>query len=111
MKITVMKTIVALFFACCFCAAAGAQTASVIPNTPAPLQMTEHIERASQHAMGLESTLLSVSGYGYAKGEVPLAELGSPVYEIPLGDVARANKIEHASVPKALIVLEKQGDI
>ena len=105
-----MKTIVALFFVCCFCAAAGAQTASVIPNTPAPLVMTEHTQHASQHPLGLESTLLSVTGYGYAQGEVPLADLGSPVYEVPLGDIARANKTEHASVRKALIVLDKQGD-
>jgi hypothetical protein len=57
--------------------------------------------------MTKESTLLSVSPYGYAQGEVPLAELGSLEYQTPLGDVARAYRKEHATAAKAVKVLEK----
>ena len=102
-------TIVAICFLCSLCVAAGAQTASVLPNTPAPLQMSDHTQHASQHDMAKESTLLNVSSYSYAQGEVPLADLGSPIYHVPLGDVARACRKEHATAPKAVVVFEKQG--
>jgi hypothetical protein len=109
MKINLTRiTIVALFFLCFVCATAGAQTAAVLPNTPAPMQMTDHPQHASEHTMARESSLLSVSAYGYAQGEVPLAELGSIPYQTPLGDIARANRKEHVAVPKAVMTLEKQ---
>jgi hypothetical protein len=110
MKINVMKaSVVALFFLCALCATtASAQTASVLTNNPQPMQMTDHVLHASQHAMAPESSLLGSTSYGYAQGEVPLAELASPIYETPLGDIARANRKEHAAVPKAAKVLEKQ---
>jgi hypothetical protein len=105
-------TIVAMFFLCVFCAAtAGAQTGvAVLTNNAAPLQMTDHPQHASQHDMGRESTLLSTSQYGYVQGEVPLSELASPIYQTPLGDLARAIKKDRAATPKAVIVFEKQGE-
>lgn len=110
MNINVMKaSVVALFFLCALCATrASAQTAVVLTNNPQPMQMTDHVLHASQHAMGQESSLLSSTSYGYAQGEVPLSELASPIYETPLGDIARANRKEHATLPKAAKVLEKQ---
>jgi hypothetical protein len=102
-----MKTLI--FVACFFCATfAFSQTASVVVANPQPLEMSGHTEHASQHAMGQESSLLMQSSYSYAKGEVPLADLASPIYETPLGDVARAYRKEHANAPKAVKVLEKQ---
>jgi hypothetical protein len=73
------------------------------------MEMQDHPQRASQHTMGQEMTLLETSTYTYAKGEVPLSELGSVEYETPLGDVARALRKEralHASA-KPVKVFEK----
>lgn len=56
--------------------------------------------------MAEESSLLSLPSYSYAKGEVPLAELGSPIYQTPLGDIARVARKEHAFLPKAVKVFE-----
>jgi len=109
MKINFMKTaICALCFLAFFCVtSAFAQNAPVLTNIPQPLQMAEHVEHASQHSMAQESSLLGASSYTYAKGEQPLADLGTLPYETPLGDVARAYRKEHAAAAKAVIVLDK----
>ncbi len=97
-------TIIAL---CCFWGtAAFGQSASVLSGYPQPLRMAEHPEHASQHALAQETSLLGISTYIYAKGEVPLSELGSPIYYTPLGDLARAAKKEHANDPKAAKIHE-----
>jgi hypothetical protein len=102
-----MKT--TIFVLCFLCAtAAFAQNAPVLTGNPQPLEIADHPQHASQHAMAPESTLLSTSPYGYAQGEVPLVELGSLEYQTPLGDVARAYRKEHAVVPKAAKVSENQ---
>jgi hypothetical protein len=108
-RIHVMKTtIVAFCFLCCLGAtAASAQSASVLSNYAQPVVLPEHPLHASEHAMATETSLLGTSTYGYAKGEVPLAELGTLPYETPLGDVARAYRKEHAMTPKAAKSLEK----
>jgi hypothetical protein len=104
-RINLMKS--TIFVLCFLCAtAAFAQNAPVQSGVVQPIQMIDHPQHASEHAMATESTLLSTSPYGYAKGEVPLVELGSLKYETPLGDVARAYRKEHAAVPKAAKVAE-----
>jgi len=101
-------TIFALCFLCASAAAFG-QTASVLSNNPQPIYMPDdHPQRAAEHAMATESSLLSSGSISYAKGEVPLAELASPMYHTPLGDIARAYRKEHATVPKAAKVSENQ---
>lgn len=110
MKMNGMKfAIAAIFAVCLFCASnAHAQLASVLPNHPQPLQMQDNVQHASEHSMGRETTLLSANPYLYAQGEIPLAELGSPLpYQKPLGDVARDYRKGHADVPKAVVTLEK----
>lgn len=101
-----MKTVISAL--CFFCATvAFGQTAAVVNMVAQPFQMAEHTQHASDHPMAQESSLFSAtSPYSYAKGEIPLAELGSPIYQVPLGDVARANRIEHASLPKATKISE-----
>ncbi|MGD0268874.1 MAG: hypothetical protein ABSB14_07400 [Candidatus Sulfotelmatobacter sp.] len=100
------STIFALCFLCGTAAAFG-QTASVQSNNPQPIQMPDdRPQHASEHAMGTESSLLSSGTISYAKGEVPLAELASPMYHTPLGDIARAYRKEHATLPKATKVSE-----
>ena len=101
-------TIFALFFLCASAAAFG-QTASVQSNNPQQIQMPDdRPQHAAEHAMATESCLLSSGSISYAKGEVPLAELASPMYHTPLGDIARAYRKEHATVPKAAKVSENQ---
>jgi hypothetical protein len=102
-------TIVAISFLCFLCAtSAFAQSAPVLSNIPAPIQMQDHPQHASEHAMALESSLFgSNSPYTYAQGEVALADLASPMYHTPLGDIARANRQEHATAPRAVKVLEQ----
>ena len=102
-----MKTTVIVF--CLLCAtSAFAQNGPILSNTPAPVVMAEHPLHASEHSLATETSLFSgMSPYTYAKGEVPLAELGSLPYETPLGDVARAYRKEHAEAPKATVVLDK----
>jgi len=102
-------TIVALSFLCFLCAAtAFAQSAPVLPNNPQPVQMQDHPQHASEHAMGLETSLLSSnSPYTYAHGEVPLADLASPMYYTPLGEIARVFRKERTTAAKAVKVLEQ----
>lgn len=103
-----MKTFLFSFILLCG-TAAFAQQGSTIPEYAQPWRMYGNVEHASQHAMATENNLLGSSAYSWAKGEVPLAELGSIEYEIPLGDVARAYRAERAAskAPKAAKVLEK----
>jgi len=101
-----MKTsILAIFL---FCAAgAFAQNGTVLQNVPQPYQPPDdRSARAVEHSMGQETSLLSGLSITYAKGEVPLSDLASPMYQTPLGDIARAYRKEHADVPKAVKTLE-----
>jgi hypothetical protein len=102
-----MKT--SIFVLCLFCAvtAFGQQGTVLNPNVQ-PFSPPSHPQHASQHEMGQETSLLSTSSYSWAKGEVPLADLASPMYYTPLGDIARAYREEHANAPKAVLTLEKQ---
>jgi hypothetical protein len=94
------------FFLLCGGTAFG-QNAAVLSNTPQVFSPPDdHPLRASEHAMGYETSLLSTSSISYAKGEVPLAELASPIYHTPLGDIARDYKKEHAMLPKATKIAE-----
>ena len=107
MQINLMKTTIVVLCFLCATAAFG-QLAPVLSNVPSPIQMQDHPQHASEHPMALESSLFGLSSpYTYAQGEVPLADLGSPIYQTPLGDIARANKKEHNSAAKAIKVLEQ----
>jgi hypothetical protein len=99
-------TIFSLFFLCASAAAFG--QASVQSNTPQPITMPDDRPlHASQHAMGLESSLLGTSEYSYGQGEQPVVDFGTLPRETPLGDIARAYRKGHVTVPKAVKVLDK----
>lgn len=98
-----MKTTIAALFLLC---ATAVFSQSVASATPQPLRMDGHPEYASQHAMAHETSLFGSSTYAYAKGEVPLADLGSPIYHVPLGDLARDARREHVNDRKAVKVFE-----
>ncbi len=58
--------------------------------------------------MQQEQTLLITSDNAFARGERPLWEVGvKPAPEIPLGDIARLLKNQHAAVRKATKVAEQ----
>jgi hypothetical protein len=99
-----MKTILGSLLLLC---ATSAFSQSVTPSEAQPLQMNGNPQHASQHAMAQESSLFGSSTYSYAKGEIPLAELGSPIPYVPLGDLARQARKEHANDRKAARTLEK----
>jgi hypothetical protein len=95
-------TIFALSFLCFLCATtAFGQSAPVLPNYPQPIQMSDHPQHATEHAMATESSLLGTSAYGYAQGEQPLAQFGTLKQETPLGDIARAYRKDRAAAAAA----------
>jgi hypothetical protein len=98
-------TIIAFCFLCA--TAAFGQSAPVLSNNPQQMEMLSHDQRASEHAMGQEVSLLGCSSpYTYAKGEQPVWEYGTPKHEVPLGDVARAYRQGHVIDRKAAKVVE-----
>jgi len=99
---------IAIVTICFLCAtAAFAQVGqSALSNTPQPMVMIDHPQRASVHAMADETSLLGCSAYSYAQGEQPLWEFGSDKHEVPLGDVARAYRQGHVLEKKATKVSE-----
>lgn len=102
-----MKTTLLAFALCLLLgAAAFGQTASVLSGEPQPLQMGSHPARAYQQPMGVEQVLLEHSAYTSGKGERPLWEVAPMWHALPLGDVARALKKEHATAKKAEIIWE-----
>src|ERR1700758_1209799 len=101
-----MKT--TIFVLCLLCAASAvAQSASVIQNHVEPLRLPDNPQRASQHDMGTEQSLLQSQSYHYEQGERPLWEFGPISQPTPLGDVARAYRTQHALAKKAEVILEK----
>ena len=106
-----MKTTLVVFFLL-FAAAAFGQTAGVLPSQAQPMQMPEHPQHASVHAMAIEQPIIGGTGsdtYSYAQGERPMWEFGPVSVPVPLGDIARAYRKEKLTGKKAEIVLDKQG--
>ena len=101
-------TIFALSFLCLLCATtAFGQSAPVLPNYPQPIQMSDHPQHATEHAMAQESSLLGTSAYGYAQGERPLSDFEQSLKpETPLGDIARAYRKDRTTAAKPAKVTE-----
>ena len=108
MKTTLLVTLAALFL---LSAAAQGQAcagyASVISSEPQVLQMPSHQLRATQQLLNGEQNILFTSQNPWGKGERPLWEVSKPKPEVPLGDVARMFREQHATVKKAVKVLEQ----
>jgi hypothetical protein len=101
-----MKTTLFAFLLLCASAAFG-QAASVISSEPSPIQIPSHTQRATQHFMQREASLMITTDPNSARGERPLWEVGAKPVEIPLGDIARMLRTEHATAPKAVKTLVK----
>jgi hypothetical protein len=106
LEISPMKT--AVFVLCFFCTtlALGQSGGSLGGATMAStVQMESHPEHASQRAMAEEHSILENSNFYYAQGERPLWEFQTLARQVPLGDIARMLKQEHATAKKADIVV------
>jgi hypothetical protein len=99
-----MKT--AVFFFCLFCASASFAQAGSLSNEATPLVMADHSRHAEQHDMARPQNILEHSDFSYEKGERPLWEFGPVSTSVPLGDVARTYRKQHALVKKADIIWE-----
>ena len=90
---------------CLLCAtAAFAQSSGVgyALNADAhPAEFSSHPERAIQHPLGSEQSVLETSESVWAHGELPLWEVAQKKEQVSLGDAARVWRKEHEKVKKA----------
>jgi hypothetical protein len=103
-------TLLALLFLCATAAFAqsSAGYSTVLSSEPRMLEIPTHNLHASQHPLAQEQNIMFISSNVYAHGERPLWEVGAkPAPEVPLGDVARFYRGEHATAKKAVKVLEQ----
>lgn len=101
-----MKTTVFAAFLLLGAASAWGQTAPVTSNQVAPLVMMEHPQRATQHELAAEQSLLGSTPYTYAQGEQPLWQFASEKRVTPLGDIARSIRKDHEMAKKAEVIWE-----
>jgi len=103
-----MRATILLF--CLLCAAAAFGQLGQYGGGYTPIQSSFHIPdssiRALSQPMSVEQNLLGNNALTSAQGEMPLWEAPQP-HEVPLGDIARALRKEHATAKKARLVLEK----
>jgi hypothetical protein len=93
-----------LFVLCLLCATAAfgqSVGGSVLSSEVQVLRLPDHSQHASQQPMAQEQNLRENSSYTYAQGERPLWELAPVSHPVPLGDVARMLRKEHAAAKKA----------
>ncbi|MGB9073845.1 MAG: hypothetical protein WCC22_14495 [Terriglobales bacterium] len=81
--------------------------ASVVSNQPVVIQIPSHPLHAAREPMAQEQSLIAGPAYISAQGERPLWEVARIPDTMPLGDVARLLRKQHATAKKATIVLEK----
>ena len=75
--------------------------ASVLSNQVTILTLPSHPQHAAYLAMGQEQNLRERSAFTFGKGEQPLWQFAPVTNEVPLGDIARALREEHAKAKKA----------
>lgn len=96
-----MKTTV-LLLGCLWAATALAQSAASSPTLATTIQPANHAERAYAQPLAQEQSLFTTNSITIAQGEMPLAEVPLPVvHVVPLGDLARMQRKEHALDKKA----------
>jgi hypothetical protein len=100
-----MKTgLLALCFLCGTAAFGQSAGGTALSNDVQVLEFPSHAVRAAAQPMAQEQNLLGQTGYFYAQGERPLWEVQPLSQSVPLGDIARMLKKEHATAKKADIV-------
>lgn len=102
-----MKSCFFLFAVCVLgsvCATGQTINGYVLNNQPQMLIMTEHPQHASQTPLAPEQDLRERSTYIYAQGERPVWEFMPPPAFVPLADIARMFKEQHAAAKKAVVI-------
>ena len=102
-----MKTTLMLALGLLWASSAFAQSMGNA-NVTSTIQFSDHPQHAVPLAVEFSQNPVQSFGSIYiAHGEMPLAEVPLPVvHVVPLGDLARAQKKEHASDRKARVVWE-----
>lgn len=101
-----MKNCFFLFAVCILAsgAAAGQAAGSFYLNSqPQMLVMPEHAQHASQMPLAPEQDLREQSTYIYAQGERPAWEFMPAPRFVPLADLARTLREEHARAKKTAV--------
>lgn len=78
-----------------------------VDNQPQVREIPSHPLHAAPQPMAPELSLLTRSAYVSVQGEKPLWEVARIADTMPLGDVARLLRKQHATAKKAIIVFEK----
>jgi hypothetical protein len=101
-----MKSYFFLLAVCIFgsVGAAGQTVGSYWNSQPQMLVMPEHPQHASQTPLAQDQDLRERSTYVYAQGERPAWEFMPAPAFVPLADMARTLRGEHANAKKAVVV-------
>jgi hypothetical protein len=103
-----MKT---LFFTLCLVLTTAAFGQAIgyasISNQPVVREIPSHPLHAAPQPMAPELSLLTRSAYVSVQGEKPLWEVARIPETMPLGDVARLLRKQHATAKRAIVILEK----
>jgi hypothetical protein len=99
-----MKNLSLVLFVLVTTAAFG-QWAGSISSAPNPYRPPSNPAHASTHALAAEQSVLSGQSYSAAQGEKPMWEFPQAP-AVPLGDIARTLKVEHAKLKKAHVRFE-----
>jgi hypothetical protein len=98
-----MKTTI---FALCFLCATAAFGQGYLNGESHPTEFPSHVEHASQQGMAQSQNVMEQSSSFHGQGQRPLWEVQPAARTIPLGDIARAVRKEHAAAKKSTIVWE-----
>lgn len=94
-------------FAMCIFSGVGAVGQTIggylLNAQPQIFVMPEHPQHASQTGLAQEQDLREQSGITYGRGERPMWELMPPPPFVPIADLARILRDEHARAKKAVI--------
>jgi hypothetical protein len=93
--------------AMCILASVGAAGQTIgsyfLNGQPQMLVMPEHPQHASQTPLAQEQDLREQATYTYAQGERPAWEFMPPPRFVPIADLARVLREEHARAKKAVV--------
>ena len=99
MKVTLVMLL--LGFGASFAYGQSTYTGTALNAQPQIVEFYSHPQTALQAPLKLETSLLETSNLTWAQGERPMWEVAPPLNPVPLGDIARMYREEHAKAKKA----------
>jgi hypothetical protein len=102
-----MKKILFVLLLLSTSAAFGQYGANHIDSQPQIVHIPDHPEHASYAPMAGEHSILGGGNFAFGQGERPASDFPQ-MAAVPLGDVARELKRQHARVKKAHVLWENQ---